>query len=54
MDEKAITTGLVEAMEDASQPLSEPAGRRGLRVLGHPDRRDQQGLLASIGFAATT
>ena len=54
MDETATTTGLVEAMENASQPLSEPAGARCLRVLGHPHRRDQQGLLAFIGFAAST
>ena len=54
MDETATTTGLVEAMENASQPVSEPASARRLRVLGRPDRRDQQGLLAFIGFAAPT
>jgi hypothetical protein len=53
MDEEAATTGLVEAVENASEPLPEPTSTRRLRILGRPYRRNQQGLLASIGIAAT-
>jgi hypothetical protein len=53
MDEEAAAAGLVEAVENASKPSAEPTSTRCLRILGHPYRRNQQRLLASIGIAAT-
>ena len=40
----------MEAVEDAEETLPDAPGGGGLRILGHPYRRDKQRILATIGF----